>query len=86
MIEQDRVTAAAATREDEDFARSVRPRRLDEYIGQSAVKQQMSIFIEAARRRNEALDHVLIFGPTPETLIKLRNSRRSSSVLKAYST
>jgi Holliday junction DNA helicase RuvB len=63
MIEQDRVTAATATREDEDIARSVRPRRLDEYIGQAAVKQQMSIFIEAARRRNEALDHVLIFGP-----------------------
>jgi len=63
MIEQDRVTAATATREDEDFARSVRPRRLDDYIGQAAVKQQMSIFIEAARRRNEALDHVLIFGP-----------------------
>src|SRR5678810_8681 len=63
MIEQDRVTTTTATREDEDFARSVRPRRLDEYIGQAAVKQQMSIFIEAARRRGEALDHVLIFGP-----------------------
>ena len=63
VIEQDRVTAAAATREDEDFARSVRPRRLAEYIGQPGVKQQMQIFIEAARRRNEALDHVLIFGP-----------------------
>src|SRR5678810_413650 len=63
MIEQDRVTTTTATREDEDFARSVRPRRLDEYIGQAAVKQQMSIFIEAARRRNEALDHVLLFGP-----------------------
>ncbi|MGH8131034.1 MAG: Holliday junction branch migration DNA helicase RuvB [Steroidobacteraceae bacterium] len=63
MIEQDRVTAAAATPEDEDLARTVRPRRLAEYIGQTAVKQQMSIFIEAARRRSEALDHVLIFGP-----------------------
>jgi holliday junction DNA helicase RuvB len=63
MIEADRVTATAATREDEDFARSVRPRRLAEYIGQPGVKQQMGIFIEAARRRGEALDHVLIFGP-----------------------
>ncbi|HET8755087.1 MAG TPA: Holliday junction branch migration DNA helicase RuvB, partial [Solirubrobacteraceae bacterium] len=63
MIEQDRVTAATGTREDEDFARSVRPRRLAEYIGQAAVKEQMGIFIEAARRRSEALDHVLIFGP-----------------------
>ncbi len=63
MIEQDRVTTAAATPEDEDLARSVRPRSLAEYIGQGAVKQQMGIFIEAARRRREALDHVLIFGP-----------------------
>ncbi len=63
MIEADRVTATAATREDEDFARSVRPRRLADYIGQPGVKQQMGIFIEAARRRSEALDHVLIFGP-----------------------
>jgi holliday junction DNA helicase RuvB len=63
MIEEDRVTAAVATREDEDFARTVRPQRLAEYIGQGAVKRQMSIFIEAARRRGEALDHVLIFGP-----------------------
>jgi len=63
MIEQDRVVAAVATREDEDLERTVRPRRLAEYIGQAAVKEQMSIFIEAARRRGEALDHVLIFGP-----------------------
>ena len=43
--------------------RSLRPARLDEYIGQGAVKEQMAIFIEAARRRGEALDHTLIFGP-----------------------
>ena len=63
MIEQDRVTTATATREDEDLARTVRPKSLAEYIGQAGVKQQMGIFIEAARRRSEALDHVLIFGP-----------------------
>ena len=63
MIEQDRVTTATATREDEVLAQTVRPRRLDDYVGQAAVKQQMNIFIEAARRRGEALDHVLIFGP-----------------------
>src|SRR6202008_4183062 len=63
MIEQDRVVAAAVAREDDAVERSVRPRSLSEYIGQAAVKQQMSIFIEAARRRAEALDHVLIFGP-----------------------
>ena len=43
--------------------RSLRPTSLAEYIGQSAVKEQMAIFIEAARRRGEALDHCLIFGP-----------------------
>ena len=45
------------------FDRSLRPARLDEYIGQRAVKEQMAIFIEAARRRGEPLDHTLIFGP-----------------------
>jgi Holliday junction DNA helicase RuvB len=42
---------------------SIRPRRLDEYLGQEAVKEQMEIFIRAARNRGDALDHVLIFGP-----------------------
>lgn len=42
---------------------SIRPRRLDEYIGQSSVREQMEIFISAARLRKEALDHVLLFGP-----------------------
>ncbi len=63
MIEQDRVVAALPTREDEALERTVRPRRLAEFVGQTPVKEQMSIFIEAARRRGEALDHVLIFGP-----------------------
>ncbi len=63
MIEQDRVVAALPTREDEALERTVRPRKMTEFIGQIPVKEQMSIFIEAARRRGEALDHVLIFGP-----------------------
>jgi len=63
MIEQDRVVNASASREDEVIDRAVRPKRLTEYVGQQAVKAQMEIFIEAARRRGEALDHVLIFGP-----------------------
>lgn len=41
----------------------LRPKRLDEYIGQSKVKNNLSVFIEAAKRRNEALDHVLLYGP-----------------------
>jgi Holliday junction DNA helicase RuvB len=48
---------------DEDLDRSLRPRRLDEFVGQPAVKEQLTVFIEAARRRGEALDHVLLAGP-----------------------
>jgi len=53
----------AAVAGDEVVDRVVRPRRLGEYVGQSAVREQLEIFIEAARRRRDALDHVLIFGP-----------------------
>jgi len=49
--------------EDEAVERAIRPGRLAEYIGQSAVKAQLEIFVTAARQRGEALDHVLIFGP-----------------------
>ncbi len=62
-IEHDRVTSAESRTDDRAFDRAIRPKRLAEYVGQPAVKQQMGIFIEAARRRGEALDHVLIFGP-----------------------
>jgi holliday junction DNA helicase RuvB len=63
MIEPDRVVTARGGREDETLDRAVRPKLLAEYIGQAAVKEQMQVFIEAARRRAEALDHLLIFGP-----------------------
>jgi Holliday junction DNA helicase RuvB len=59
----DRPLTPTATREDEALEASIRPRRLDEYLGQQAVREQMKIYIEAAKRRGEALDHVLIFGP-----------------------
>jgi holliday junction DNA helicase RuvB len=49
--------------EDEAVERAIRPRRLAEYVGQQKVKQQLEIFVSAARARGEALDHVLIFGP-----------------------
>ncbi|MDH3613030.1 MAG: Holliday junction branch migration DNA helicase RuvB [Gammaproteobacteria bacterium] len=62
-IEHDRLTSAESGSEDRAFDRAIRPKTLAEYVGQPGVKQQMSIFIEAARRRSEALDHVLIFGP-----------------------
>ena len=57
------VLSAAATTEETRFDTDIRPRRLGDYIGQSAVKEQMEIFISAARERGDALDHVLIFGP-----------------------
>src|SRR6202166_1623082 len=62
-IEQDRIIAGPVKREDEVVDRAVRPKSLADYVGQSNVKMQMDIFIQAARNRGEALDHVLIFGP-----------------------
>ena len=62
-IEHDRLTSAVARDEDRAFDRAIRPKKLDDYVGQPKVKQQMNIFISAARQREEALDHVLIFGP-----------------------
>jgi holliday junction DNA helicase RuvB len=62
-IDQDRLIAPAGGRDDEVADRSVRPRSLADYVGQANVKTQMDIFISAARKRSEALDHVLIFGP-----------------------
>ncbi len=63
MIEHDRLVAAAAGGTDEALDRAIRPRMLQDYVGQSSVRRQMEIFIKAARQREEALDHVLIFGP-----------------------
>jgi Holliday junction DNA helicase RuvB len=64
MIETDRLIAAApASVQEEVFERALRPKALDEYVGQEKIRGQLSIFIEAARKRKEALDHVLLFGP-----------------------
>src|SRR5258708_19993870 len=62
-IEQDRIIAGTGGRDDEVADRAVRPKTLADYVGQPNVKNQMEIFIQAARQRREALDHVLIFGP-----------------------
>ncbi|HET6587674.1 MAG TPA: Holliday junction branch migration DNA helicase RuvB [Oleiagrimonas sp.] len=58
-----RIIAPAATADEEALEASIRPQRLDEYLGQQSVREQLAIYIEAARRRGGALDHVLIFGP-----------------------
>lgn len=62
-LEQARVIDAQAGEGEDAFDRAVRPRTLAEYVGQPRVKEQMQIFIEAARGRQEALDHTLVFGP-----------------------
>src|SRR5438874_13707506 len=64
MIETDRLLAAAPSNPEEAIVeRALRPRALDEYVGQEKIRGQLSIFIEAARKRKESLDHVLLFGP-----------------------
>src|SRR6202161_2440609 len=69
MIETDKLAAeriiadTPVSPNEEAFERALRPRQLDEYVGQEKVRGQLEIFIEAARRRSESLDHVLLFGP-----------------------
>lgn len=63
MIEADRLIQAQASSEDEIIDRAIRPKHLADYTGQAHVVEQLSIYIEAARARRDALDHVLIFGP-----------------------
>ncbi len=63
MIEHDRIITSEQTEQEEVLDRAIRPKTLKDYIGQSIVCEQMEIFIQAAKGRQEALDHVLIFGP-----------------------
>ncbi|MDO4233285.1 MAG: Holliday junction branch migration DNA helicase RuvB [Lautropia sp.] len=63
-IEHDRlIDAAPASHTEEQLEKALRPRRLQDYVGQRKIREQLGIFIEASRRREEALDHVLLFGP-----------------------
>ncbi|MDL2200776.1 Holliday junction branch migration DNA helicase RuvB [Halopseudomonas aestusnigri] len=63
MLEEDRLIAATPRQQEEVIDRAIRPLKLAEYIGQPTVREQMELFIKAAKGRGEALDHVLIFGP-----------------------
>src|SRR5262249_40423230 len=67
MIEHDEmnrlVAGKAAGTQEEVVERALRPRMLEDYVGQEKIRNQLSIIIEAARKRNDALDHVLLFGP-----------------------
>jgi len=61
--EGDRLVSGSAGNAEAVFERALRPRQLDEYVGQTKARSQLEIFISATRARNEALDHVLLFGP-----------------------
>ena len=64
MIEPDRfIDPSPADNVEESLERALRPKELNEYIGQEKIREQLSIFIDAAKNRKEALDHVLLFGP-----------------------
>ncbi|HLT25094.1 MAG TPA: Holliday junction branch migration DNA helicase RuvB [Zeimonas sp.] len=64
MIEHDRLVAAAPASPSEELVeRALRPRRLADYVGQAKIREQLEIFVTAARARGEALDHLLLFGP-----------------------
>ncbi len=62
-VEHDRLSSGESISDDRVFDRAIRPKTLEDYRGQPAVNQQMRVFIQAAKKRDEALDHTLIFGP-----------------------
>jgi len=63
MLEEERIICPGISEEDTDIEVTLRPKMLDEYIGQEKVKSNMKVFIDAAKKRNESLDHVLLYGP-----------------------
>ncbi|MBV4365121.1 Holliday junction branch migration DNA helicase RuvB [Erwinia sp. BNK-24-b] len=63
MIEADRLVSPGTFSEEEVIDRAIRPKLLEEYVGQPVVREQMEIFIQAAKMRGDALDHLLVFGP-----------------------
>jgi Holliday junction DNA helicase RuvB len=61
--QEERLVTAAASTDDNVLERALRPKQLEEYVGQKKAREQLEIFISAAKQREEALDHVLLFGP-----------------------
>ena len=62
--DEDRIITSTMQNEDVDVENSLRPKSLDDYLGQEKAKEQLKIFIEAAKSRNEQLDHVLLYWTT----------------------
>ena len=77
-IKPDRITSGQSGTEDRVFDRALRPKLIGDFVGQNSVKEQMQIFVEAARKRSEPLDHTLIFG----RLDLARRRSRISSPMK----
>ncbi len=75
------ISAAPASQQEEALERALRPKQLDEYVGQEKIRGQLEIFIQAAKQRNEPLDHVLLFGfLTHEERIAFRQLLKISGV------
>ena len=74
---ENRITTPDFSPEDVDVEFTLRPKTLGEYIGQDKAKENLSIYIEAARQRGEALDHVLLYGPPGLGKMCIRDSCHS---------
>ena len=80
---RDRVVSAVPVEDDSSFELKLRPQRLDEFIGQAKVKENLAVAIEAAKSRGEALDHVLLYGPPGLGKTTLATSSPTKSALRS---
>ena len=65
---ENRIVSTSYTPDDTDIDQSLRPRSIEDYVGQEKAKENLKIYIEAAKRRKESLDHVLLYGHTEYSL------------------